>query len=63
MAPNWGRQLGYPTANVDPHNEVRPPAGIYAVRMQVEGALHPGAAFLTDFPTLARARPMWWKST
>ena len=52
-----GRQLGYPTANVDPHNEVRPPAGIYAVRMQVEGALHPGAAFLTDFPDPRKGPP------
>lgn len=52
-----GRQLGWPTANVDPHNEVRPPAGIYAVRMQVEGTLHPGAAFLTDFPDPRKGPP------
>lgn len=52
-----GRQLGYPTANVDPHNEVRPPAGIYAVRMHVEGAVHPGAAFLTDHPDPRKGPP------
>ena len=52
-----GRQLGYPTANVDPHNEVRPPAGIYAVRMQVQGELHPGAAFLTDHPDPRKGPP------
>lgn len=52
-----GRQLGWPTANVDPHNEVRPPAGIYAVRMQVEDSLHPGAAFLTDFPDPRKGPP------
>jgi riboflavin kinase/FMN adenylyltransferase len=27
-----GRRLGFPTANLDPHNEVRPPEGVYAVR-------------------------------
>ncbi len=26
-----GRSLGYPTANLDPHNEVLPPRGVYAV--------------------------------
>lgn len=52
-----GRQLGWPTANVDPHNEVRPPAGIYAVRMMVQGTLHPGAAFLTDFPDPRKGPP------
>jgi len=26
-----GRTLGYPTANLDPHNEVLPPRGVYAV--------------------------------
>ena len=52
-----GRKLGYPTANVDPHNEVRPPAGIYAVRMLVEGESHPGAAFLTDHPDPRKGPP------
>ncbi len=52
-----GRKLGYPTANVDPHNEVRPPAGIYAVRMHVDGVVHPGAAFLTDHPDPRKGPP------
>ncbi|MBM4142145.1 MAG: riboflavin biosynthesis protein RibF [Lentisphaerae bacterium] len=26
-----GRRLGFPTANLDPHNEVLPPGGVYAV--------------------------------
>ena len=25
-----GRRLGYPTANLDVHNEAMPPAGVYA---------------------------------
>lgn len=32
-----GRQLGFPTANVLPDNEVRPPAGSYAVRATFRG--------------------------
>ncbi len=28
-----GRHLGYPTANLDPHNEVIPPSGVYAVEV------------------------------
>jgi riboflavin kinase/FMN adenylyltransferase len=28
-----GHQLGYPTANLNPHNEVLPPDGVYAVRV------------------------------
>jgi len=35
-----GRRLGYPTANLAPDNEVRPPVGVYAVR-----ALHAGRAY------------------
>ncbi len=43
-----GRQMGFPTANLDPHNEVRPPSGIYAVRVDVSGRLYDGAGFLAD---------------
>jgi riboflavin kinase/FMN adenylyltransferase len=28
-----GRELGFPTANLNPHNEVLPPDGVYAVRV------------------------------
>jgi riboflavin kinase/FMN adenylyltransferase len=42
-----GRSLGFPTANVDPHNEVRPPPGIYAVRVVVDTASFPGAAYVS----------------
>lgn len=52
-----GRQLGYPTANVDPHNEVRPPPGIYAVRTRVEERVYPGAAFLTAHPDPRKGPP------
>jgi riboflavin kinase / FMN adenylyltransferase len=43
-----GRQLGFPTANLDPHNEVRPPSGVYAVKVLVNGRRFKGAAFLAE---------------
>ena len=43
-----GRQLGFPTANLDPHNEVRPPGGVYAVRVLVGSRSFQGAAFLAE---------------
>ncbi len=40
-----GRTIGFPTANVDTANELRPAAGVYAVRVRVAGeALRHGAA-------------------
>jgi riboflavin kinase/FMN adenylyltransferase len=30
-----GQQLGFPTANVNPHHEALPPYGVYAVRAQI----------------------------
>lgn len=52
-----GRELGYPTANVDPHNEVRPPPGIYACRTRIEGKTYPSAAFLTAHPDPRKGPP------
>ena len=43
-----GRQLGFPTANLDPHNEVRPPGGVYAVQVLVGSRRFNGAAFLAE---------------
>jgi riboflavin kinase / FMN adenylyltransferase len=43
-----GAQLGFPTANLDPHNEVRPPSGVYAVRAAVGNRWYGGAAFLAE---------------
>jgi riboflavin kinase/FMN adenylyltransferase len=45
-----GRKLGFPTANLDPHNEVRPPAGIYAVRALIDGHRLPAAAYVGSGP-------------
>ena len=51
-----GTQLGFPTANLDPHNEVRPPNGVYAVRVVVGSREFSGAAFLAG-PSFAQASP------
>ncbi len=32
-----GKQIGFPTANVNPHNEVLPPDGVYAARVKLVG--------------------------
>lgn len=52
-----GRQLGYPTANVDPHNEVRPPPGVYACRTRVDDRVYPSAAFLAAKPDPRKGPP------
>lgn len=48
-----GRTIGFPTANVDTANELRPAAGVYAVRVRVAGeaARHGGAANIGVKPT------------
>jgi len=46
-----GRRLGYPTANLDAHNEVSPPDGVYAVRILINGSVHGGVLNLGPRPT------------
>jgi riboflavin kinase/FMN adenylyltransferase len=47
-----GRELGYPTANVEMGDYLRPKYGIYAVRVTLEdGSEHPGVASLGVRPT------------
>jgi riboflavin kinase/FMN adenylyltransferase len=54
---NRGRELGFPTANLDLHNEVLPPDGVYAARVQL-GAEHRAAVVnIGERPTFARATP------
>jgi riboflavin kinase/FMN adenylyltransferase len=43
-----GRALGFRTANVNPHNEVHPPPGIYAVRAVVQQRVYDAAAYLSN---------------
>ncbi|MFZ5446216.1 MAG: bifunctional riboflavin kinase/FAD synthetase [Myxococcota bacterium] len=48
-----GRTIGFPTANVDTANELRPAPGVYAVRVRVAGesTRHGGAANIGVKPT------------
>jgi len=48
-----GRTIGFPTANIDTQNELRPGAGVYAVRVAVKGSAQRwgGAANIGVKPT------------
>jgi riboflavin kinase/FMN adenylyltransferase len=46
-----GRDLGYPTANIDPHNEAIPPNGVYAANVHFRGAMHRGIVNIGVRPT------------
>lgn len=46
-----GRKLGFPSANIDPHNEVLPPHGIYAVDARIKNEFHIGALSYGSRPT------------
>ncbi len=46
-----GRKLGYPSANIDPHNEALPPLGVYAVRANVDGQIYNGVLNFGTRPT------------
>jgi riboflavin kinase/FMN adenylyltransferase len=46
-----GHKLGYPTANLNPHNEVMPPDGIYAVRVLLGNGQLGGVANIGVRPT------------
>lgn len=60
-----GRQLGFPTANLDLHHELHPPTGVYAVRARVvrygdaaeTGPTLAGVANIGFRPTLAGRVP------
>ena len=51
-----GRQLGYPTANLDSHNEVLPPCGVYAVHAMVDNRIMDGVLNRGFSPTFGRTR-------
>lgn len=52
-----GRELGIPTANIDPHQEVIPPPGVYAVKADVDGELYDGVLNIGFRPTFYGKRP------
>jgi riboflavin kinase/FMN adenylyltransferase len=50
------RRLGFPTANINPHHEVIPPAGIYAVRIIFNGKKFKGVCYIGNRPTFAHRK-------
>lgn len=46
-----GRALGFPTANLDLHHELHPPAGVYAALALLDGVLHPAVVNVGRRPT------------
>lgn len=51
-----GRKLGFPTANINPHHEVVPPSGIYAVRVLYDRKQFVGACYIGTRPTITAAK-------
>ena len=49
-----GRELGFPTANLEVENELIPGRGVYAVRVEIGDTLHNGVANLGVRPTFGR---------
>jgi riboflavin kinase / FMN adenylyltransferase len=52
-----GRQLGFPTANLDVAGLVLPPLGVYATHALVHGQVVPGVTNLGLRPTLRESQP------
>jgi len=48
-----GRELGFPTANLETENELVPPAGVYATLAAVDGIVHPSVTNVGRRPTFA----------
>jgi riboflavin kinase/FMN adenylyltransferase len=46
-----GAKLGFPTANLDLHHEIRPPLGVYAVRARIDGRQWDGVLNVGIRPT------------
>ena len=56
-----GTLIGYPTANLDPENELIPATGVYVTRVRVDGITHWGGTNIGYRPTLdqqERVRPV-----
>jgi riboflavin kinase/FMN adenylyltransferase len=46
-----GREIGFPTANLDTPNELIPPHGVYATTVQLESVIHPAITNIGVRPT------------
>ncbi len=52
-----GRKLGYPTANIDPDNDMLPPRGIYAAFLRIGTRQHKAAAYIGHRGTFHENKP------
>ena len=52
-----GHELGFPTANLNPHNEVLPPDGVYAARAVIDGKTHGSVVNIGVRPTFKGPPP------
>lgn len=46
-----GAKLGFPTLNLDPHHELRPPPAVYLTRAVIDGISHPSITNIGRPPT------------
>ena len=53
-----GRTLGYPTANLNLHHEVRPPRGVYGTMAYWSGQWYPALTNIGMRPTFAKEAPV-----
>ncbi|MFH0826684.1 MAG: riboflavin biosynthesis protein RibF [Candidatus Omnitrophota bacterium] len=51
---SFGKKLGIPTANIDPHHEVIPPKGVYAVKLIWRHKNFKGACYIGPKPAFLR---------
>lgn len=49
-----GRELGFPTANINPHHESIPPSGVYKVAVKVNNNMHKGILNIGTRPTFTK---------
>jgi riboflavin kinase/FMN adenylyltransferase len=52
-----GRELGFPTANLQTDNELVPPNGVYATIMTIDGIVHGGVTNIGMRPTFGETSP------
>ncbi len=50
-----GRELGFPTANLETANELVPPSGVYATAASIDGVVYPGVTNIGTRPTFGDA--------
>ena len=49
-----GRDLGFPTANLNLHHEIKPPSGVYATRVLLDGKEYPAITNIGVRPTFEK---------